>query len=455
MSVLSILIFSFIFLHALSKEIIRQVAKVRLDGRFIMSMNFAIVYGLCPLAVFFFKDLYGDNVNIYGLNEDPQVVLEIAIAVLISYFTCIIFYGSGKRSRYFSHPKYQVGTIARTLNLRIVYGVMLALGAFSLYAYTYQYGGYFRTVELTGLIRQGLQDDYLETEGSFIFIQNLTTMAFLAAVIAMAFVAAEGRRYMPLLIAAAILSIMVSLIWGSRGQVLIFALMLIFTWMATRYPRGVGLRPGMVLFFVLLALMADFFVGVGKDITASLYQDDLTIGDVVSNYKYIPLAPVVGYYDEFIASLVGAFSYSGLDYSYYYDSFAIPLYLVPGRLFGIEKPETIVVLNTYLVHGVWEQMTPPGLVGYGYYSLGFPGVVISSGIYAFVLGLLDRAKEIRTFDKSVFPVIYAPFVLYWGIYYFQGDPKNLTLSMTPTVILILAFWFLSLSKRRPVRPASV
>ena len=46
MSVLSILIFSFIFLHALSKEIVRQVAKVRLDGRFIMSMNFSIVYGL-------------------------------------------------------------------------------------------------------------------------------------------------------------------------------------------------------------------------------------------------------------------------------------------------------------------------------------------------------------------------------------------------------------------------
>lgn len=453
MSVLSILIFSFIFLHALTKEIVRQVSRVRWDGQFILSMNFAIVYGFCPLAIFFFKGFYGEYVDIFGLNEDPEVILQIAIAVLISYFTCVIFYGSGKRSRYFARPKFYLGTVARTHNLWIIYGVLLAMGALSLFIYTYQFGGYLRSVELAGLVRQGFQDEYLETEGSFIFVKKLTTTAYLAAAVATALVAFDGRRYLPLLIAALILSVMVSTVLGSRGQILIFAMMLIFTWMATRYPKGVGLRPGMVLLFVLLAFTADFFVGVGKDISAALYRQDIAVADVLRNYQYVPLAPIVGYYDEFVASLLGAFSYSGLEYSYYYDSFAIPLYLIPSRLFGFEKPETIVALNTYLIRGVWELSTPPGLVGYGYYSLGFPGIIISSGIYSYVLGLLDRAKELRTFDKSVFPVIYGPFVLYWGIYFFQGDPKNLTLSITPTIILMGLVWFLTLFKRRSARPA--
>lgn len=448
MAVISFSVFLFILIHGITKEGYRQVRKTSFDGRLIMSLNFAIIYGFCPIAVFFFKSLYEDSVNIFGLYADPAVVLKISIAILLSYIVCNLTYKFGFESNFWRRSKFIIDDEKRAFALKVLYAIMFAMSALSLKIYTDQYGGFLRTVQLTGLIRQGLQDAYLDTEGSFIFVQNFTTTAFLAAVIGMSIFAANRRMsYLALLVPAVVLSALVLMILGSRGQVLILALMLVFSWMQARYPRGTAIRPAMIAFLLVLVLVADYFIGVGKLISASLYRNDLTPLDVIRQYKYVPLAPIVGYYREYIASLVAAFSYKDLDYSYFYDSFQIPLYLVPSRLFGLEKPETIVTLNTYLTAGIWEAMSPPGLVGYGYYSLGYAGIAISSAIYAYVLGVMDRLKQTLTVENSLFPIIYVPFILYWGIYFFQGDPKNLVITMTPTAILF-GFVYVTMKRMR-------
>lgn len=450
MSVICATIFAMIFLHGIVSEIIRQSISVKLDGLLIMRLNFSIIYGLCPLVIFYFPGIYAKHIDIFGLNADAITMQKMAFAVLISYVSALFFYRMGERTRSRNDGMVTEPASSHIATLRSLYFLTFGLGLFSLFIYTNQYGGYWRSVELAGLVRQGLQDEFLETEGSLLFFKKLTTFAFLSSVIATALlISTRDRRYLLALVAAIILSAMVTMILGSRGQIVISVLMLVFSWMAMRYPHGGGIRASGIIFFIILLLVADYFIGVGKLIFAALYRDDMTIGDVISNYDYVPLASIVGYYDEYVASSVAALSYERLSFTYFYDSLIAPVYIIPTRVFGFEKPETIVLFNTYLVTGIWKNMTPPGLVGYGYYSLGFTGIIISSAIYSYVLGWFDRMRKIFTLEKSIFPAIYMPFVLYWGIYFFQGDPQNLTLSITPTAVMIGFAWFLTKSRQRP------
>lgn len=431
MTAISFIIFLSIFLSGLWLEFFRQVTSLKFDGMLIMRMNYAIIYGLCPLCVFFFPDLYGERVDLFGLRPDPGLLFQIALACLGAFMVSSFSYRFGAYFNVMAPAVYDRGQLKRTI---VVIGIFVFV-AFNIY--TYQYGGFLRTVELSGFIRQGFQDQVLQTDGQLLFIQNLTPVAFILLPTSVVLLSKEKNAVALVLFGLSfLLSAMIWLILGSRGHIVISLLLLFFCYMMFKHNGKKAIKPRTFLLMILGAFVIDYFLGIGKTLSSALYREDLTLLDAFRDFKYAPLSSLVGYYDEYIASAIVSISMKNISYTYFYDSLIAPAYLVPSRLFDFSKPESVVYFNTYMVIGVWESVVPPGLIAYGNYALGGIGIVISASIYGFVLGLLDKANFVPAARTYINTLIVTPFVLYWGIYYFQGDPKTLIGTLTSPVIFM-------------------
>lgn len=120
--------------------------------------------------------------------------------------------------------------------------------------------------------------------------------------------------------------------------------------------------------------------------------------------------------------------------------------LLPSRLniqlgFGIQQLNTAIYYNFYpnipeLTYGI-----PPGIIGFGMYSLSVPGVCI----IAYVLGYIFRGLDL--FFQSLieidrrFSSFYAYTVFFLGYYPTNGDPKEVIYNFVFLVFLIMFFRF--------------
>ncbi|WP_114201815.1 hypothetical protein [Janibacter anophelis] len=62
----------------------------------------------------------------------------------------------------------------------------------------------------------------------------------------------------------------------------------------------------------------------------------------------------------------------------------------PFKLLGMSPPDSISYFNTYLTWGQWDSEVPPGLLAFGFLSLGTLGVVIHAAVAAFLVSVLER-----------------------------------------------------------------
>ena len=137
--------------------------------------------------------------------------------------------------------------------------------------------------------------------------------------------------------------------------------------------------------------------------------------------------PSMSYFDEFsfaYYSLINAITYTG-GYNFFsdfidgiYSSF-LPMSWKPSGL------ESTQILNTYLTRGIDGKSVPPGLIGGGYYSLGFIGVLI---IIIFTTQTYNKLATICENIRLSFPrfaYVAAYFMLFSMAWIRTGLPKNL------------------------------
>ena len=303
MNTISFIIFLSILLIGAASEIIRQSGSLKFDGLLIMRVNYSIIYGLCPLCLFFFPDLYGERIDLFGFVPSPDLLFQLAIACAGAFMMSSFGYRFGT---YFN-PLKELRYNRRQLERAVIVGSCFVFVAF--YIYTYQYGGFIRTVELSGFIRQGFQDDVLETSGELLFLQNLTPLAFVLAPAALVLLTKE-RTWATgaIFFLSFILSVLVWLILGSRGHIVISIALLFFCYMNFSYNGTKVIKPGTLILLFIGAFVLDYFLGIGKSLSSALYREDLTFGDVFRDFKYAPLGSLVGYYDEYIASAISSMS---------------------------------------------------------------------------------------------------------------------------------------------------
>lgn len=117
----------------------------------------------------------------------------------------------------------------------------------------------------------------------------------------------------------------------------------------------------------------------------------------------------------------------------------------PLKLVDVSVPDSIAYFNTFLTYGVWDSEVPPGVLGFGFLSLGVIGVVL----HVAVVGGIVRAVELRAgavaspFGAAM--LAYACLVM--PILIFTSDPALFIQNQFPMLLPLV--WLL----RRPAVPA--
>jgi hypothetical protein len=177
------------------------------------------------------------------------------------------------------------------------------------------------------------------------------------------------------------------------------------------------------------------FIVYGKILFASLAKED-PLGTFRSRIQYsnAGLPTVIQNYENHFVSIEVALGYlqSGAQPRYLRDLVNLPAAVLPSRLLGLEKPEPVSVLNTYLISGKYDSETPPGLIAYGIYSAGPIGVVIALSLFGGLLAVVDNNLEIPGIRRLLAAGIVVSTVVSGG----TGDPRVLMYTLLPLIMAV-------------------
>ena len=131
----------------------------------------------------------------------------------------------------------------------------------------------------------------------------------------------------------------------------------------------------------------------------------------------------------------------------FFKDFIIAIFsLIPDKLLGIETPNSIAFLNTYLNYHKYQSIVPPGILGLFWYSLGPAGMFLGM----FLFGLIGRSIH-NVFTNSfkenkIFSIIYFFPALHFGLFVMSGEPRS-TLKGIIIIYLFIYIFITLLSNR--------
>ena len=431
-------IFSAIFLAPVLWEAFRQARAIKIDGQLLLSLSFSIVYGYTGLTYFF-----SENSSGYLIRDGQAITVSVVCAT--SYLFAILGYWLGKQiaarrtqNRAITGPDCRFEDY---LAIKWASCAAYAIALISLAIYSSSYGGFDNAFRFAAKIRAGYGENLLIGSGELLFFKNLIPLSVYLPILYFALYA-RRRKLFDLLVAIVSISVPIAgfLLMSGRGRIVAFIIMIVACAIAFAPAR----KRNPAFLFVLgpfTLLLLDLFVTFGKKFFSSFYRDHVNWSDVFVLSDYVPFKAFTDYYEHRITSIDSALSASEQSYTYFYDFISIPLFVLPHKLTGIVEPESISYLNTYLQTGVWDSMVPPGIAAYGIYSFGIFGVVIAGVVFGFLPGLLDgvNSREGTAGNPRVFFRI--PLILIWIVYLFQGDPRVLSVHLTPVLMFGAIYYF--------------
>lgn len=410
-------------------------------GMLLLSGSFLIFYGLPGV----YTGFAWDNVQhvMAGLGERSFLVsATMAITCLLAYRTAVWGYKRGMAKASGAH--------IRPINQRaIAYAVAVCvlLSSICLYIYAMQYGGFEAAYRYTADIRSG---HYTPLEGfSFTFTKYfIPCILFLAVYLAVSTREHFNMMKASMLVGALVLTILFVLIMGGRGLV-VFTLLAVL--IALFFPQGGRrLKYAALVPIGVLASVGYFIIRDGKQLFNSFralgerqFVDGVT--EAFSQGSFVN--EVMAYFATRVYSgeiaILKAVSEERL--GWFHEVVIAPLYLVPERLSGVIGLVSVSQTNTALLTGSQGGTIPPGLIGYGVYSLWVFGPLLCGFVYGHVLAQLqsryDRAGNYAQ-------VIILPTMIWWMFFAGAGDPRVLVRSMFPIFVFAGLYWFFNLVSGR-------
>jgi hypothetical protein len=410
-------------------------------GMMLLSGSFLMFYGL-PGA---YTGFAWDNVQhvMAGLGERGFLVsATMAITCLLAYRTSVWGYKRGLAK--------SGSVVIRPVNkLAIGYSVAacVVLSSICLYIYAMQYGGFEAAYRYTAAIRSG---HYAPLEGfSFTFTKYfIPCILFLTIYLAVSTREHFNMGKALMLFGALALTILFVLIMGGRGLV-VFTLLAVL--IALFFPQGEQrLKYAVLVPIGVLASIGYFIIRDGKQLFNSFraigerqFFDGVT--EAFSQGSFVN--EVMGYFATRIYSgevaILKAVSQERL--GWFHEVVIAPLYLVPERLSGVIGLVSVSQTNTALLTGSQGGTIPPGLVGYGVYSLWVFGPLLCGFVFGYVLGQLQSRYERAGIYAQV---IILPTMIWWMFFTGAGDPRVLVRSMFPIFVFAGLYWFFNLVSGR-------
>lgn len=423
------LIFILIALIPILFELVRQTRFLSFDGLLFVNLSFAIAYGYAGIVYFYLSP------DLHHLHTAEERYIAGSL--------CLISYSAAIGAYHFAFKRIDFGggcwSYVSFDETSVFHASILAfiLGGLSVLIYSSMYGGLANAFRYAATIRSGFGEDLLVGGGSFLFFKNLIPLLqFFPMVMLGRLLEKPAMARLLLFLSCFCAAVFGLLLMSGRGRVVLFiAFLLICAWV---YKSNVSrLKPVVVAFLLPVVLGVDFFITYGKEIFRMFDTAEVSFSMLLASKPYIPFYEFTSYYSHRVESIITAVDDTKFFPTYFYDAFAIPLFVIPSRLTGIAAPDSISYINTFLQTGLWDSMTPPGLVAYGYYSMGVFGVVISSVVLGFVVAFVDKKNWVEGLRGNPAVFYRIPFLVIFCVYYIQGDPRVLAVNLSAALIFIV------------------
>ncbi|PMH33112.1 hypothetical protein BCU72_15025 [Vibrio cyclitrophicus] len=435
--------FFLIFIIIVFFEFFRE-KNIRYDCTFFLNVYYLICYSIVPLCIIIFGDAYIDNKLLRStIYFKSPIIGFYCLFGYISYITG--YYLSNK----YTFSERNILFKVKLTELQMFYLLLLTMIFVILMViiYSSQFGGVFNAIALAKDIRNG---EYLGYNLSFVkrfFSLTLVVLYFSFSFSLNSANSLIRTKFRVMFILSVILVILIGLLNASRGFIIISFLGLYFI----RALQQNKLYIKKLLIGILLALT---FIFIGNPILLSIpaliesgwsafldsvdyylgFMSSSVFEEVLSNFSHPVMS--IGVAHESI--------YSGeMTLRLFSDYLWGALSIIPNFILTLDIPDTIAFYNTYNHLGEFESVIPPGMIAFGIYSLGLPGVFI----YAFVIGFISKKVNYfmrdhlnSSLNSAVFIYLFS---YYSGLLVFNSEPRVMIQSMFSSIIVLFFTLFLS------------
>lgn len=400
-------------------------------GLHCLNITYLYIYGI---GGFYSVFNYPENLWLYKnfYREDFYFILTallISLAYIFSYKSYLFF----SRINLTKNKLIDIGLLEKASNISLVLCVVF------IYVYSSQYGGLYNALESAAAIRSGYGE--LEDGAKLTFVKYLMPIGVFPFLLYGYNVANKPTIFNIIMWLFSFISVFLAfLLMSGRTRIVIYILAMVIIFIYSKKNINFNL-PQIIKFSPFFAL-ATFFIVYGKIIFSSL--GDILQGNNISSViessekKESFLDAMFGYFcHRTYATEAALMNFRDTNYLYWFkDNFMSIFYLIPERLTGVVKPDSISPYNTEVLTGVYEGTIPPGILAYGVYSLWIPGLFVMAILYSSIFGIVDSYFR-KNFSEKYLLIIILPIIVVWGLYGTTGDFKIIVNSFSYILVFIL------------------
>ena len=393
-----------------------------------------IVYGLGYILIPELLPLsYAAGPYINGVPWLPRI---ISIAGL---FTLILgYYLSYTIPIFKTVPKIQ---ISEKNEYRFTLFVLL-LSILALYIYASSFGGLLKAFSYGSLHRfSGGKLLEVQAGGVAVYFVGIAYLVIAISQYNLYNANKYRKKYILLLVSAAIILLALALIMGGRGAIfnaLVLSLFIHFN------MRGFRITFKKAIAFIMIFLIGLSFVVYGKKAigaTASVFRGE-NISTAFTSIESKKMEYVYGRLISECSNMIksiGVVTEENIEYNYMKHYAVAPLHLIPTKLFGISsgKPYRITELNTFMLTGDTKGGKPPGIVASLWYGGGLVGVLLGCMFFGCFIGWIQR----QCYDIAKTYPCTLPIILYIffrsGRFISNGDPSVFLKHMFHLIVFLM------------------
>lgn len=431
-----------------------------------------IFYVFIPINIIIFgSELYEASLETYLVPASRFVSFNsffITLIFIVAFILGGAFRGSSlKPVKIYIHKfKSKKLTLSKAVSYFLSFFSLI-----SLIIFVQEFGGFSSFVTNLNLNRAGVLDQDLV--GRYVFFGNFIYLAIIP-IVYFFYEKRKTKMDLAFLLVVPVLVLIFSILLISTAKTKLIGLVLLFYFTLSirnhkLYLPYLGLIAAII--FIALPILDEIFVLVIR-----VFKDEGILA-VPFKIVYALISGSLGQgeYEDFLKEnpknlyfkSLSYFTYIqmslqlSIDRSYpllFFTDFLTGLSkLLPSR-FNIRLGIEVQQLNTSIFYGYYPEIpvfsagVPPGIIGFGMYSLSVPGVIILGFMLGYVFRIIDLFfKSILEIDRG-FAAFYAYIVCALGFYSMPGIPKE---AIYDYVFLAFLFLFFVISFRFETLPPEV
>ena len=412
-----------------------------IDHIMIFHFFYFLVYVLTPVALYFYgTDILNKDLHLgkFYFGKNPFT----AVVVFLGYLFFLLGFGIRSAGEHVSRFSITLKISERRLIHLIFFAYFILF--FALIVYVQGEGGLIQTIQNSELYRSGI----IFAKYGFLkrFFPLNTILLFYTYY--KVFLEKESRylqTYRLFFILSVVLFALFVALNNSRGFILAHILGLYV--ITAVYYRNYFLK-----YMLIVGLLGIFIIKYGDPLFYAIpawvnHDFDLFLKEFDTRIAYRNMVHhnIFANFAHPIISLETSLALAGeqLGFRYFVDFWQAIVALLPNKMFGIEDPQFVMVLNTEMTYGEKISIVLPGILALFAYSLHAVGVFIGMFFYG-LLGrlLLELFKTLYRQYKASIVFIYMISFTY-GYFVFRGSPRNALFDSFILIVTIAVLLMLS------------